>query len=594
MSLPNCARWLAEQSVFTLWYCRVHWTAALLTTSSSAGAMATQNVRDGGNDWTTGLYACLGDDRYHEAAALCLREKSKRELAPAIEELLGNLLAYLSSSPYLGLGVNAASGPGTIKKAYRKSALQFHPDKNPTTTELFQVIQNANEVLSSPSQKQAWDATRAPFQPANTQSTANQPQTPQQKGRPQPDPMGFEDSPDDGEVRGQKAAADKAAKEAEEKAVKEAKERQRQRQAEVDQRERQQRKRREHEEAEEKAAKEAEAKAVQERAAKEAAEKAAKEAEELATKEAEEKAAAEKAAKEAEEQELEQATAQAEKQKAAAAAAKEQMRDTKATAAAALHATNAAKKAKPHRTQPKAKAEAAGAGGGGGAGAGAGAGAGVGGTGTSGREEGDSAAGQQYRPVERGDEDSRAYLRIVAGGNGKDTLQSLAARDARFTAEQLLGWNREVHLGLTLTARLQPHTQLLTDIVVGEQVPSGQGAESSGGSEGGGDESHSDDDTECRVCHRLDSANGNRIMLCDGCDAGECQKCAGVSQVPDGDWFCSECTTKARARDAQKQRQHRAEQAKAAVTEEAGAADKTTHQAEALWQLLQLYAQRQR
>ena len=140
------------------------------------------------------MYACLGDDRYHEAAALCLREKSKRELAPAIEELLGNLLAYLSSSPYLGLGVNAASGPGTIKKAYRKSALQFHPDKNPTTTELFQVIQNANEVLSSPSQKQAWDATRAPFQPANTQSTANQPQTPQQKGRPT-DPMGFEDSP---------------------------------------------------------------------------------------------------------------------------------------------------------------------------------------------------------------------------------------------------------------------------------------------------------------------------------------------------------------------------------------------------------------
>ena len=97
--------------------------------------MATQNVRDGGNDWTTGLYACLGDDRYHEAAALCLREKSKRELAPAIEELLGNLLAYLSSSPYLGLGVNAASGPGTIKKAYRKSALPHYNGAVPSDPE---------------------------------------------------------------------------------------------------------------------------------------------------------------------------------------------------------------------------------------------------------------------------------------------------------------------------------------------------------------------------------------------------------------------------------------------------------------------------
>jgi hypothetical protein len=33
----------------------------------------------------------------------------------------------------------------------------------------------------------------------------------------------------------------------------------------------------------------------------------------------------------------------------------------------------------------------------------------------------------------------------------------------------------------------------------------------------------------------------NQILLCDGCDAAQHQQCAGVQQVPEGDWFCSQC-----------------------------------------------------
>ena len=35
-----------------------------------------------------------------------------------------------------------------IRKAYKKLALKYHPDRNPKTTPLFQAIQTANENLS--------------------------------------------------------------------------------------------------------------------------------------------------------------------------------------------------------------------------------------------------------------------------------------------------------------------------------------------------------------------------------------------------------------------------------------------------------------
>jgi molecular chaperone DnaJ len=58
----------------------------------------------------------------------------------------------------LEVGKNAT--PEEVKKAYRKKALQFHPDKNPGNTEAeekFKEAAEAYEVLSSPEKKQRYD-----------------------------------------------------------------------------------------------------------------------------------------------------------------------------------------------------------------------------------------------------------------------------------------------------------------------------------------------------------------------------------------------------------------------------------------------------
>lgn len=57
---------------------------------------------------------------------------------------------------YKILGVNKTSTPDEIKKAYRKLATQYHPDKGGDTAK-FQEIQKAYETLSDPQKKQEYD-----------------------------------------------------------------------------------------------------------------------------------------------------------------------------------------------------------------------------------------------------------------------------------------------------------------------------------------------------------------------------------------------------------------------------------------------------
>jgi len=87
---------------------------------------------------------------------------------------------------YKILGINKSAAQSEIKSAYRKLARKYHPDLNPNDKDAkknFQLINEANEVLSDPDKRKKYDQYGKEWKHADEYASAGGTQQPSGSGR---------------------------------------------------------------------------------------------------------------------------------------------------------------------------------------------------------------------------------------------------------------------------------------------------------------------------------------------------------------------------------------------------------------------------
>ena len=89
----------------------------------------------------------------------CFNSKSKKKKVICLSINQKLLTKVMGKDYYDILGVSRQASESDIKKAYRKMALKYHPDKNtsPGAEEKFKLVAEAYEVLSDPTKKSTYD-----------------------------------------------------------------------------------------------------------------------------------------------------------------------------------------------------------------------------------------------------------------------------------------------------------------------------------------------------------------------------------------------------------------------------------------------------